>query len=78
MTHDNISGRDAGFRARQREAMGAFQRGASWYDAYWYPQHRPRLNAAVSPAHSWLSGIWHSWAPARPSEWMVERELVLR
>ena len=77
MTHD-ISGSDASFRARQLEAMGAFQHGASWYDAYWYPEHRPRTDVAASEAHAWLIRIWNSGARARPSHWIVGPELVLR
>ncbi len=41
MKHEDINGMsDAGLRARQLEAMRAFQSGTSWYDAYWYPESR--------------------------------------
>lgn len=79
MKHESISGMsDAGFRTRQLEAMLAVQSGASWYDAYWYPERRPRRAAAVSRARSMLSMVWNGWAALRPSERMVEPTLVLR
>jgi hypothetical protein len=79
MKHEDISGTsDAGFRTRQLEAMRACHAGASWYDAYWYPEHRPQRAATTSRAPSMLRMVWNSWAALRPSERMVEPTLVLR
>ena len=79
MKHEDINGMsDAGLRARQLEAMRAFQAGASWYDAYWYPEHRPQRAAAVSRAPSMLRMVWTNWAALRPPERVVEPTLVLR
>ena len=78
MMHEDINGMsDAGLRARQLEAMRAFQSGTSWYDAYWYPEHRPQRAAAFSRAPSMLRMVWNSWAALRPSERMLEPTLVL-
>ena len=79
MRHENIGGMsDAAFGCRQREAMRAFQHGASWYDAYWYPEHRTPRAAAVSRVRSTLSMIWNSWATPRLSERMAEPVLALK
>lgn len=79
MRHENIGGMsDAAFRTRQLEAMRAFQRGASWYDAYWYPEYRPPRAAAIGRVRSTLSMIWNSWATPRLSERMAEPALALK
>lgn len=79
MKHEGINGMsDAGLRTRQLEAMRAFQAGASWYDAYWYPEHRPQPADAVSRTPSMLRTFWNSWAALGRSERMVEPTLVLR
>ena len=79
MKHEDINGMsDAGLRTRQLEAMRAFQSGTSWYDAYWYPEHRPQRAAAFSRTPSMLRMVRNSWAALRPSERMLEPTLVLR
>ena len=65
---------NVGIRTRQLECMRAFQAGHSWYEAYWYPQPRPRRRQTLSMLVAFLEGL----ATPRPAERIVELKLLSR
>jgi len=69
---------NVGIRTRQLECMRAFQAGHSWYEAYWYPQPRPRRPGIVSQTLSMLVVFLERWATPRPAERIAEPRLLSR